>query len=81
MNLHEYQGKQLFAEYGLPVSTGFVCSTPQEAVDAAAKMAEYGLREERGRMETLNEKLVATRAGLRVLVPKLFRIHPDDLVV
>ncbi|WP_258308978.1 hypothetical protein, partial [Pseudomonas aeruginosa] len=23
MNLHEYQGKQLFAEYGLPVSKGF----------------------------------------------------------
>ena len=22
MNLHEYQGKQLFAEYGLPVSKG-----------------------------------------------------------
>jgi succinyl-CoA synthetase beta subunit len=38
MNLHEYQGKQLFAEYGLPVSKGFACSTPQEAVDAAAKI-------------------------------------------
>jgi succinyl-CoA synthetase beta subunit len=23
MNLHEYQGKQLFAEYGLPVSKGY----------------------------------------------------------
>ena len=22
MNLHEYQGKQLFAQYGLPVSKG-----------------------------------------------------------
>ena len=52
-----------------------------DVVDAAAKMAEYGLTEERARMETLNEKLVATRAALRVLVPKLFRIHPDDLVV
>jgi succinyl-CoA synthetase beta subunit len=38
MNLHEYQGKQLFAEYGLPVSKGFACSTAQEAVDAAAKI-------------------------------------------
>ncbi|MHA7811444.1 MAG: hypothetical protein ACX933_16645, partial [Marinobacter adhaerens] len=25
MNLHEYQGKQLFAEYGLPVSKGIAC--------------------------------------------------------
>jgi succinyl-CoA synthetase beta subunit len=35
MNLHEYQGKQLFAEYGLPVSKGYAVETPQEAVDAA----------------------------------------------
>ena len=27
MNLHEYQGKQLFAEYGLPVSTGVAAKT------------------------------------------------------
>ena len=39
MNLHEYQGKQLFREYGLPVSEGFAASTPQEAVEAAADMA------------------------------------------
>lgn len=35
MNLHEYQGKQLFAEYGLPVSKGFACDTAEEAVQAA----------------------------------------------
>jgi succinyl-CoA synthetase beta subunit len=35
MNLHEYQGKQLFAEYGLPVSTGYACETPEEAAQAA----------------------------------------------
>ncbi|WOG29845.1 ADP-forming succinate--CoA ligase subunit beta [Endozoicomonas sp. 8E] len=35
MNLHEYQGKQLFAEYGLPVSKGIACDTPEEAVAAA----------------------------------------------
>jgi succinyl-CoA synthetase beta subunit len=34
MNLHEYQGKQLFAEYGLPVSKGIACDTPEEAVEA-----------------------------------------------
>ena len=38
MNLHEYQGKQLFAEYGLPVSRGFAVETPQEAVDAATQI-------------------------------------------
>jgi succinyl-CoA synthetase beta subunit len=35
MNLHEYQAKQLFAEYGLPVSKGYACSTPAEAAAAA----------------------------------------------
>jgi succinyl-CoA synthetase beta subunit len=38
MNLHEYQGKQLFAEYGLPVSRGYAVETPQEAVDAATQI-------------------------------------------
>ncbi|MGL1956589.1 MAG: acetate--CoA ligase family protein, partial [Colwellia sp.] len=38
MNLHEYQAKQLFAEYGLPVSEGFACETPQEAAEAADKI-------------------------------------------
>jgi acyl-CoA synthetase (NDP forming) len=38
MNLHEYQAKQLFAEYGLPVSTGYAVDTPQAAVEAAKKI-------------------------------------------
>jgi succinyl-CoA synthetase beta subunit len=38
MNLHEYQGKQLFAKYGLPVTTGIVASTPAEARAAAEKI-------------------------------------------
>lgn len=38
MNLHEYQSKQLFREYGLPVSDGYACDTPDEAVAAAHKI-------------------------------------------
>jgi succinyl-CoA synthetase beta subunit len=38
MNLHEYQAKALFAEYGLPVSTGYAVDTPQAAVEAARKI-------------------------------------------
>ena len=38
MNLHEYQGKQLFKEYGLPVSDGFATSSPEEAAAAADKI-------------------------------------------
>ncbi|PSU32492.1 ADP-forming succinate--CoA ligase subunit beta [Photobacterium lutimaris] len=39
MNLHEYQAKQLFAEYGLPVPEGYACDTPQEAAEAAGKIS------------------------------------------
>lgn len=35
MNLHEYQGKQLFKEYGLPVSKGFAVNNAADAVKAA----------------------------------------------
>ncbi len=35
MNLHEYQGKQLFAKYGLPVSQGIAADTPEQAAAAA----------------------------------------------
>jgi succinyl-CoA synthetase beta subunit len=35
MNLHEYQSKKIFAKYGIPVPTGEVASTPDEAAAAA----------------------------------------------
>ena len=38
MNLHEYQGKELFARYGLPVLPGQVATTPEEARDIAASI-------------------------------------------
>jgi len=36
MNIHEYQAKELFRSYGIPVPNGEVASTPQEA-EAIAK--------------------------------------------
>lgn len=38
MNLHEYQGKQLFAQYGLPVTTGEVVKSVGEVKAAIAKI-------------------------------------------
>jgi succinyl-CoA synthetase beta subunit len=35
MNFHEYQAKELFASYGIPVPAGTVATTPLEAVEAA----------------------------------------------
>lgn len=38
MNLHEYQAKQLFAEYGLPVSKGIAVDTADAAASATAEI-------------------------------------------
>jgi succinyl-CoA synthetase beta subunit len=38
MNLHEYQSKQLFLDYGIPVPKGLVAATPAEAVAAAEEL-------------------------------------------
>src|ERR1700676_5039601 len=35
MNLHEFQAKHLFAQYGLPVPRGQVASNPEEAINVA----------------------------------------------
>ncbi|MDP1828513.1 MAG: ADP-forming succinate--CoA ligase subunit beta [Archangium sp.] len=38
MKIHEYQGKQIFKKYGVPVPRGIVCKTPAEAEKAAAEL-------------------------------------------
>ena len=40
MNLHEYQGKALLSGYGVRTQRGIVAHTPDEAVEAAKKLAE-----------------------------------------
>ncbi len=40
MNLHEYQGKEILASYGVRVQRGIVAQTPEEAVNAAKKLNE-----------------------------------------
>jgi len=38
MNIHEYQAKQIFAQYGVPTPRGIVANTPDEAVKAAEEL-------------------------------------------
>jgi len=40
MNLHEYQGKALLSGFGVRTQRGIVAHTPDEAVEAAKKLAE-----------------------------------------
>ena len=39
VDLYEYQGKELFARYGIPVSEGVIADTPAEARAAAEQLA------------------------------------------
>lgn len=38
MNLHEYQAKEIFAEYGLPVSKGYAVDSVEQALSAVDKI-------------------------------------------
>ena len=40
MNLHEYQGKEILAEYGVAIQRGIIAKTPAEAVQAAKELTE-----------------------------------------
>ena len=40
MNLHEFQSKSILAGYGVATPKGIVATTPEEAVEAAKKIAE-----------------------------------------
>jgi succinyl-CoA synthetase beta subunit len=42
VDLFEHQAKELFAEYGVPVPTGKIAHTPQEARDIAAELIAAG---------------------------------------
>jgi succinyl-CoA synthetase beta subunit len=75
MNLHEYQGKQLFKEYGLPVSDGIAASTPEEAVAAADKIggSEWVVKcqvHAGGRGKAGGVKLVKTKEEIRAFAEK-----------
>ncbi len=38
MNLHEYQAKDVFRSFGIPVPAGQVAGTPEEAVAVAQSL-------------------------------------------
>src|SRR5262245_19406756 len=42
MNLHEYQSKQLFARYGIPVPPGYPAHTADDALEAAKDLGGEG---------------------------------------
>lgn len=41
MKIHEYQSKELFAAYGIPIPRGVVAATPEEAREAAETIGQF----------------------------------------
>ena len=42
MNIHEYQAKEIFRKYGIPIPPGEVATTPEEAEAIARKFGSDG---------------------------------------
>src|SRR6478735_2615378 len=40
MKIHEYQGKEIFARYGIPIPKGYPCLTADEVGKAAARLID-----------------------------------------
>ena len=69
MNIHEYQGKQLFEKYGLPVQKGVHCKTVEEAMKA---------------YEFLNSNIVAVKSQIHAGGRGkgiLYKPNTDELVM
>ena len=76
MNLHEYQGKALFREYGLPVSSGMACDTADEVLAAAKQIGGdmWVVKAQvhaGGRGKAGGVKLVKTEAEIREFCDRL----------
>jgi succinyl-CoA synthetase beta subunit len=76
MNLHEYQGKALFRQYGLPVSSGVACNTTDEVLAAAKQIGGdmWVVKAQvhaGGRGKAGGVKLVKTEAEIREFCDRL----------
>jgi succinyl-CoA synthetase beta subunit len=93
MNLHEYQSKQLFAQYAIPVPKGQVASSPDEAVQAAQHLGgslwvvkaqvHAGGRGKAGGV-TVAKNLAAVRAAAKAMLGTTLVTHqtgPEGLPV
>ena len=85
MDLFEYQGKQFFSEYGLPVSDGEITFTVEEAVDAAQRLGAPVMVKAQvhtgGRGKAGGVKYAATIEDVREHASNIFGLNIKDHVV
>ncbi len=85
MDLFEYQGKQFFSEYGLPVSDGEITFTVEEAVEAAQRLGTPVMVKAQvhtgGRGKAGGVKYAATIEDVREHASNIFGLNIKDHVV
>ncbi len=76
MKIHEYQAKEVFARYGVPVPKGVVCTEPEEAERFAAELGRpvvvkaqvhVGGRGKAGGVKVARSPLEAIQAATAIL--------------
>ena len=88
MNLHEYQGKELFAQYDLPVSSGKVITNAEDAIKACRDIGgnkwvvkaqvHAGGRGKAGGVELVNSPDEASQFAKKWLGKKLVTYQTDS---
>ncbi|MCH9636344.1 MAG: ADP-forming succinate--CoA ligase subunit beta [Gammaproteobacteria bacterium] len=88
MNLHEYQGKELFSEYGLPIPLGKPASTLEEALAAAEALGgnawmvkaqvHAGGRGKAGGVKYVTSKEAVVAESKRLLGRRLVTFQTDE---
>ena len=64
---------------GYSVSGIPVCPGTEDTIEAADKMVQEGLSEDKARIAVLEEKLLQARTQMRDGIATLYNIHPDNL--
>ncbi|MGC1854041.1 MAG: ADP-forming succinate--CoA ligase subunit beta [Candidatus Aquirickettsiella sp.] len=88
MNLHEYQGKELFSEYGLPIPLSKLASTVEEALAAAEALGgnawmvkaqvHAGGRGKAGGVKYVTSKEAVATESKRLLGRRLVTFQTDE---
>ncbi|MDP9278110.1 MAG: ADP-forming succinate--CoA ligase subunit beta [Gemmatimonadota bacterium] len=85
MNIHEYQAKEIFRKYGIPIPPGEVASTPEEAEAIARKFGTTVVVKAQvhagGRGKAGGVKLAKTPAEARTVASQILKLTIKGLLV
>jgi succinyl-CoA synthetase beta subunit len=85
VNIHEYQAKEIFRQYGIPIPPGEVASTPEEAEAIARKFGTTVVVKAQvhagGRGKAGGVKLAKTPAEAKNIAAQILKLRIKDLPV